>query len=101
MLGVLHDRTLDSVDKSLGLAQALAKEGFEYFPADRDVGLVLYFTLVLLSLEQGGIFQDSSHKQNLVCACGTGGGKVVSALLEEIITLQVSFIPINVRELSF
>ena len=101
MLGVLSDSALDGVDKSLGLAQALVKEGFESLSADRDVSLVFYLTLVLLSSEQGGILQENSRKQNLVWACGTGNGEVIFALLEEIITLQVSFTPINIWELSF
>ena len=57
--------------------------------------------LVLLPAEQGGIFQEGSCKRNLVWAFSTRGGKVIFALLEEIVTLQVSFIPINVRESSF
>ena len=51
MLGVLPDSTSDGVNKSLGFAQALAKEGFESLPADKDVSLVLYLTLVLLPAE--------------------------------------------------
>ena len=101
MLKVILDSALDDVNKSLGLAQALAKEGLKYFPADKDVSLVLYRTLVLLPLEQGGIFQEGRRKQNLVQACGTGSGKVIFPLLEEIVTLQISFIPINVQKPSF
>ena len=56
MLGVLLDSAPDGINKSLGLAQALVKEGFESFSADRNISLVLYLTLVLLPLEQGGIF---------------------------------------------
>ena len=56
MLGVLPDSSLDSVDKSLGLAQALAKEGLESLPANKDVSLVFYLMLVLLLSEQGNIF---------------------------------------------
>ena len=56
MLGVLPDSAPDGVDKSFELAHALAKQGFEFLPADRDVSLVLYLTLVLLPLDQGGIF---------------------------------------------
>ena len=51
MLGVFLDSTPDGVDKSLGFAQALAKEGLESFQADRDVSLILYLTLVLLPAE--------------------------------------------------
>ena len=101
MLEVLPDSALDGVDKSLGLAQALAKKGFESLPADRDVSLVFYLTLVLLPSEQGDIFQESSPKRNSVWAHSTGGGKLIFALLEEIVTLQVSFTPINIRESSF
>ena len=101
MLGVLPDGAPDGVDESLGFAQALAKEGLESLPADRDVSLVLYLTLVLLPAEQGGILQESSRKRDSVRACATCGSKVIFALLEEIVALQVRFTPINVREPSF
>ena len=57
MLGVLPDSAPDGVNKSLRLAQALAKKGLESLPADKDVSLILYFMLVLLPSEQGGILQ--------------------------------------------
>ena len=101
MLGVLPNSAPDGVDKSLALAQALAKEGLESFPADKTVSLVLYFTLVLLPSEQGGILQQGSRKQNSVWAHGTGNGEGIFALLEEIVPLQVSFTLINVRKPSF
>ena len=101
MLGILPDSTPDGINKSLGFGQALAKESFEYLPADKGVSLILYITLVLLLAEQGGIFQEGSRKRNLVWARVTSSGKVIFALLEEIITFQVSFIPINFREPSF
>ena len=66
MLGVLPDSVPDNVDKSLGLAQALAKEGLKSLLADRDISLVLYLTLVLLPSEQGGILQKGSRKRNSV-----------------------------------
>ena len=66
MLGVLFYSAPDGINKSLGFAQALAKESLELFSAHRDVSLVLYLTRVLLSLEQSGIFQEASRKQNLV-----------------------------------
>ena len=62
MLGVLFDGTPDGVDESLGFAQALAKEGFESPPADKDVSLVLYLTLLFLPAEQSGVFQKNSRK---------------------------------------
>ena len=57
--------------------------------------------LVLLLAEQGNILQKVSCKRNSVWACGTDGVKVIFALLEEIVTLQMSFPPINVWEPSF
>ena len=101
MLRVLFDSTLNSIDKSLGFAQALAKKSFESFPANKNISLVLYLTLVLLPAEQGGILQEGSCKQNLIWANSIRCGEVVFTLLEEIIILQMSFTPINVRELSF
>ena len=56
---------------------------------------------MLLPLEQGDIFQEGSRKRNSVWARGTGNGEVIFALLEEILTLQVSFTPLNVWESSF
>ena len=101
MLKVLPDSTPDGVDISLRFAQALAKKGLKSLPADKDVSLVLYLMLVLLAAEQSGIVQEGSCKWNSVWACGIGDGKVIFALLEEIITLQVSFTPINVWKPSF
>ena len=95
MLEVLPDSTLDGVDKSLRFAQALAKEGLESLRADKDISLVLYLTLVLLPAEQSGIIQESSCKRNLVWAHCTGDNKVIF-FLNEIVTLQVSFTPVNV-----
>ena len=100
MLGVFPDSAPDGVNKSLGLAQALAKEGLKSLPADRDFSLVLYLTLVLLPSEQGGIFKEGSRKRKSVWARGTGSGKVIFALLKEIVILRVSFTLINVWEPS-
>ena len=66
MLGVLPDDTPDGVNESLGFAQALAKKGLEFFPADKGINLVLYLTLVLLPAEQGGVFEEGSRKRNSV-----------------------------------
>ena len=61
-MGIFPDTALDGVDKSLGFAQALAKKSFESFSADKNVSLVFYLTLVLLSAEQNSIFQKNSRK---------------------------------------
>ena len=47
------------------------------------------------------MFQESSYKRNLIWARGTSGGKVIFALLGEIVILQMSFTSINVWKLSF
>ena len=62
MLGVFLDSAPNGVNKSLGFARALVKEGLESLPANRDISLVLYFTLVLLPAEQGGIVQERRRK---------------------------------------
>ena len=96
MLEVFSDSAPDGFDKSLGFALDLAKKSLESFPADKDISLLLYIMLVLLPAEQSNIVQESSCKRNSVWAFGTGCGKVVFALQKEIVTLQVSFILINV-----
>ena len=101
MLRILLDSAPDGVDKSVGFAQALTKESLKSLPPDKDVTLIFYLMLVLLPAEQVGIFQENSRKQNLVSASGTVGGKVIFALLKEILIFQVSFTLINVREPSF
>ena len=87
MLRVFPNNTPDGVDESLKFAPALAKRSFESLLADRDISFVFYLTLVLLPAEQGGIFQEGSCKQNLVCVHGTGRSKVIFALQEEIVIL--------------
>ena len=87
MLGVISNSALDGFDKNLGFAQALAKESLETLLANKDVSLVLYLMLVLLPAKQGGIIEKGSRKRNSVWAYSTGSGKVIFALLEEIVTL--------------
>ena len=89
MLGVSEKNALDSVNKSLGFAQTLTKKGLEFFPGNADVGLVLYFMLVLLPVEQDGIFQENVCKYNSVWPYATSGGKVIFALLEETIAFHI------------
>ena len=64
MLGVLLDGIPDGVNERLGFTQALAKEGLKSLPADSGISLVLYFTLMLLPAEQGGVLQEDSRKRN-------------------------------------
>ena len=62
VLGVLFDSTLDSVDKRLGLTQALTKEGFKFFSGNGNVGFIFYFLLVLLLAKQGNILEKNGGK---------------------------------------
>ena len=62
MLEVILNSAPHSVDKGLGLTQALTKKGLEFFPGDGDVNLILHFLLVLLPAKQGGILEESGGK---------------------------------------
>ena len=56
MLKVLPNSVPNGVNKSIGFAYVLLKESLKSFPADRNISLVLYLTLVLLPAEHSGIF---------------------------------------------
>ena len=101
MLRIFPNSAPNGVNESLVFAQALAKQGLKSLLANRDITLVLYLMLVLLPAEQGGVFQKNSCKQNSVWAHDTSDGKVIFALLEKIVILQVNFTLINVWEPSF
>ena len=101
MLGVLPNSAPDCIDEGLGLAQALTKKSVKFFPGDGDIYLVLYLALVLLPAEEGSIFWEGSCKRNSVWFHSTNGGKVVFALLEEIITLHMGLTQIHVWEPCF
>ena len=62
MLGVLSKSVPDSVDKSLRLTQALAKEGLKFFEGNGDVNLIFHLPLVLLLAKLGGIFEKNGGK---------------------------------------
>ena len=62
MLGVLSNNALDSVNKDLGLIQALAKEGLKFLLGNRNVNLILHIPLILLPAKQEGIFEESGGK---------------------------------------
>ena len=101
MLEVFSDSILNGVDKGLGLTQASVKEVFKFFPSDRNVSLIFYLPLVLLPAKQGGIFEKGSAKWYPILIFGPGRGKIVLTLLEEVIALQVSFIPIYIWKPRF
>lgn len=73
----------------------MTKQGLKFLSDNGDVCLVLYLILVLLLAEWSGVFQEGSRKQNLVQSRGSGGGKVVFALLEEIVALHMGLTPVN------
>ena len=62
MLEVFPNSTSDDINKDLGLTQALAKEGFEFFLDDGDINLIFHLPLILLPAKQSGIFEKSSGK---------------------------------------
>lgn len=100
-MGVFLNNIPNGINKSLRFAWTLMKKSHKSFSADKNVSLVFYFTLVLLLAKQSGIFQESGSKQNPIWACSIGGGKVIFALLEKNVTLQMGFTLINVWEPSF
>ena len=91
MLETFLNGALNSVDKELGLIQALVKEGFKFSTSDGDVGFILHLLLVLLPANQSNIFERNDGKWHLILTFGPGGSKTVLTLLEEVIALQVSF----------
>ena len=93
---VFPNSVLDGVDEGLGLTQALAKEGLKFFLGDWGINLILHLLLILLLAKQGGIFEEGGDKWHPILIFGPGGGKIVLILLEKVIVLQVSFIPIYV-----
>ena len=100
MLKVFSNSISDDINKGLRFAQTLMKKGFEFLLSNKDISFVFYLTLVLLPAEQGGVFYKSSCKRNLVWLHGTSNGKVIFALLEDIIAFYISFTLVNVWEPS-
>ena len=89
MLTVLPNNAPNSINKYLRFAQILTKEGFKYFPGDEDISFILYLPLVLQAAKQGRIFRESGCKGYLILTFDTRVCKMVLALLEKVITLQV------------
>ena len=56
ILEILLDSTLDSISKDFELTQTLTKKGLKFHLSNRKVCHVFYFTLVLLPIEQCGVF---------------------------------------------
>ena len=101
MLGVFLDSNPDSFDKNIRLTQVLAKESLKFFPNDEDVSFILHLPLMLLPVKQDGIFEENSGKWYPILTFSPSGGKMFLTLLEKVIALQVSFIPIYVWESGF
>ena len=98
MLKVFSNSASDNIDKILGLIQALAKKGFEYFLGNGNVDLIFLFPLLLLLIKQGGIFEKDGGKWHLILTFGLGSSKMVLTLLKEVIALLLSFILMYVWE---
>ena len=100
MLEVFSNDVLDVVNKNLRFAQTLTQEGLEFLPGDKNVSFVFYLMLVLLPVEQDDIFHENGRKRNLIWPCSTSGGKVILALLEEIIIFHVGLTPVDSQKPS-
>ena len=74
------------------------KKGLEFFQGNKNVGLVFYFTLMLLLVEQNGVFQKDGRKHNLMWLYGTNVDKIILALLKIIITFHVGFTLVDIRK---
>ena len=97
---VLSNNASDGINKSLELTQALAKKDLKFFLDNGDVDLIFNFPRILLLAKQGNILKEFGGKWHPVLTLGLGDSKMVLTLLEEVITLQVSFTPIYVRKLG-
>ena len=51
MLTLFPNSAPDGVNKVFGFAYILTKKGIKFFPVDKNISVVLYFTLVLLPIE--------------------------------------------------
>ena len=96
MMEVLPNNAPSGIDKGLGLTQALAKEGFEFFPGNKNVYFIFHLPLVLQPAKQSDIFEKNTGKYHPILTLGPNGDKIVLTLLEEVIVFQVSFILIYV-----
>ena len=96
MLENLFDNTWNSINEKFRLTQTSTNKGLDFVLGDKDFYFILYFMLVLLPMEQGGVFQKNSRKRNLIQSYGSGSGKVVFARLKEIVILYIGITPINI-----
>ena len=96
MLTVFSNSAPNSVNKSLGFAQALTNEGFKFLSGNRDINLVFYLMVMLLPVKHSSIFREDSCKQNSIWLCVISGTKMILALLEEIIAFHMSFTQIDI-----
>ena len=100
VLGISLDLGLVTIDKGLGISQALTKKGFPLLPHDRDFAHGLVLPLVLLPTEVYAVTQERCCKGNTVEALSPDGSKVILTLLTEVITFYVEFTTIALGDLA-
>ena len=75
----------------------MTKKGFELFSSDRNCAFGFMLLLVLLPTKVDAVTQKRYCKGNAIGLFGSGGGKVILALLAEIIAFHVELTIIDVR----
>ena len=82
--------------KALDLPKLQQKKGLEFLLGDKNIDLIFYLMLVLLSADWGGVLQEDGRKRNSVWPHNTSNSKVILVLLEKIITFHMDFTLVNV-----
>lgn len=73
------------------------QKGFEIIPHNRNYLISFKLLLVLLPMKQGLVLEERGSKENLVKTSGSGCGKVIFALPNEVVVVHVGLILIHVR----
>ena len=100
ILIVFQNSVSNTVSKGLEFAQTSIKKGFELLLRDKKIRLIFYLPLVFLLVNQGYILKKSDCKRYSVVTISTNSCKIVLALLEKVITLQVGLSAIHVWKLG-
>lgn len=74
----------------------MSEEGLKFVLHDGNQSLGLKFPFLLLPPEQMLFFEECGSKKNSVIALSTGRGKVVFALLDEVIAIYIGLTLIHV-----
>ena len=77
------------------------KKCLELVPRNQNRTFTFYLPFILLPTKVDIVSQKKGCKQNLVYSGGFAGGKIVFALLTEVITFHVRPTVVNVQSLGF